>query len=147
MEWEDMCMEHREEDVVVVWKKSAKACFQIGALPRSLQLMRKSLELDIVHISAGEEEKKLWMFDTRQTLKLTIASREKRERVLSTFNNIYLLQVYSVGLRVKPAGHLWAATVCPFEKFCGSLNDIVKYIKCEEFIEFNHLSICKLSLT
>lgn len=38
-------------------KKSAKACFQIPALPRSLQLMRKSLETDIVHISAGEEDK------------------------------------------------------------------------------------------
>lgn len=46
-------------------KKSAKACFQIRELPRSLQLMRKSLETDIVHISAGEEDKN---FNMRQTL-------------------------------------------------------------------------------
>lgn len=56
MEREDMCMERREEDVVVVWKKLAKACFQIPALPRSLKLMRKSLEMDIVRISAGRED-------------------------------------------------------------------------------------------
>lgn len=53
-----MCAEHGEEDVVVVWKKSAKASFQIPALPRSPRLMRKSLEMDIVHISAGEEDKR-----------------------------------------------------------------------------------------
>lgn len=37
-------------------KKLAKACFQIPALPHSLKLMRKSLETDIVRISAGEED-------------------------------------------------------------------------------------------
>lgn len=65
-----MCAEHEEEDVVVVWrepkregkgkKKSAKARFQIWELPRSLQLTRKTLDMD-VHVSAAaaaaEEDK------------------------------------------------------------------------------------------
>lgn len=55
-----MCTEHREEDVVVVWKKSAKACFQIQELPRSVQLMR-SLQTWTLFISVLLKRTKLWM--------------------------------------------------------------------------------------
>lgn len=69
------------------------------------------------------------------TFKLTIT---RKERTSSTFNNIYFLQVYNVKLRVKPAGHLHAATdsLSCGKTICGSLNDILctRYRKCEEVV-------------
>lgn len=117
-------------------RKSAKACFQIRALPRSLQLMSKSLEAD-VHISAGEEDKN---FDKRQTL-----DQQERKEMRSTFNNIYLLPVYNVKLKVKPTGHVHTASLSCGITLCGSLNDIgsVQYRKCKGLnqITFYELSI------
>lgn len=136
-----MCTVHGEEDVVVAWKKkkrkSAKACFQIRALPRSLQLMSKSLEAD-VHISAGEEDKN---FDTRQTL-----DRQERKQIRSTFNNIYLLPGNNVKLKVKPGGHVHTASLSCGVTLCGSLNDIgsVQYRKCRGL---NQIASYELSIS
>lgn len=48
-----------------VWKKSAKACFQIPALPRSAQLMRKSLGMHpTLFTSLLVRMTKVWMVNT-----------------------------------------------------------------------------------
>lgn len=102
-----MCAPHEEEDVVVVWrkpkkdreekkKKSAKACFQIWELPRSLQLTRKSLFMSLL-LLRRTKKKHLWG-------ELLTGGEGETEfiRLAVVFAH---RELHKVTLKVKPAGH------------------------------------------